>query len=523
LEHPCSFIKSEIVPGCVSEENIMSDANQVIGNVADVTDLESARAAFLAHQPKFDEPALRQLREQEYGRLDAQGQIYLDYTGGGLHGESQVRQHFDLLTTQVLGNPHSHNPTSLAMTELAERARAFVLEYFNSDPEEYVMIFTANASGALKHVGESYPFGPGGRFLLTFDNHNSVNGIREFARSKGAEIAYARLTLPELRLDEAHLLAELDRIDPAQPHLFAFPAQSNFSGVQHPLALIEEAKRRGWDVLLDAAAFVPTNRLDLARWQPDFVSVSFYKMFGYPTGLGALLAKRTTLQKLRRPWFAGGTIKIASVQGDGHHLEDGEAAFEDGTIDYLNIPAVETGLRHIQQVGIDQIHDRVTALAGWTLDHLTALRHGNDRRLLFVHGPLTTEARGGTITISLYDRDGQGIDERRVEELANHAGISLRTGCFCNPGAGEIAHGLNQDQMKTFFEDGRSVSFEEMRTTVINKYQKSIGSIRISLGIATTFDDVYALLQFMQGFVDRSNAEIGPLERLSDMPVRDVV
>jgi molybdenum cofactor sulfurtransferase len=37
-------------------------------------------------------------------------------------------------------------------------------------------------------------------------------------------------------------------------------------------------------VLLDAASLVPSNRLDLSRWHPDFVAISFYKIFGYPTG-----------------------------------------------------------------------------------------------------------------------------------------------------------------------------------------------------------------------------------------------
>ena len=38
---------------------------------------------------------------------------------------------------------------------------------------------------------------------------------------------------------------------------------------------IEKARKKGWDVLLDSAAFVPTNRLDLSKWHPDFVSISF--------------------------------------------------------------------------------------------------------------------------------------------------------------------------------------------------------------------------------------------------------
>src|SRR6266508_4367082 len=63
-----------------------------------------------------------------------------------------------------------------AMTELVERAREAVLRFFSASSDEYVAIFTPNATGALRLVGEAYPFQSGDRFLLTFDNHNSVNG-----------------------------------------------------------------------------------------------------------------------------------------------------------------------------------------------------------------------------------------------------------------------------------------------------------------------------------------------------------
>src|SRR5690242_4123310 len=150
-------------------------------------DLEAARAAFLQAYPAFASTAiLDELRAREYSRLDEQKHIYLDYTGGGLYADRQLRDHLALLSHNVFGNPHSANPTSQAMTQLVEHTRAYVLEYFNADRDEYAAIFTANASGALKLVGESYPFTPRSQYLLTFDNHNSVNGIREFARVKGA-------------------------------------------------------------------------------------------------------------------------------------------------------------------------------------------------------------------------------------------------------------------------------------------------------------------------------------------------
>jgi len=455
---------------------------------------------FLQRHPAYlATAALDELRAAEYRRLDASGHVYLDYTGGSLYADSQLRAHMALLRDGVFGNPHSSNPTSRAMTELDERARQSVLRYFNASPQEYAAIFTANASGALKLVGESYPFCAGGNFLLTFDNHNSVNGIREFARAKGARITYLPVGLPDMRADDAAVLDALERLKSGADNLFAYPAQSNFSGVQHSLDWIEQAHTRGWDVLLDAAAFTPTNRLDLSRVHPDFVSLSFYKMFGYPTGVGCLLARRAALAKLRRPWFAGGTITVASVQGDKYYLGEGEMAFEDGTLNYLTLPAVEIGLRHIESIGIDTIHERVRCLTGWLIDTLLALRHANGRPVARLYGPASTERRGGTITINFYTPDGRAIDHRIVEQKANAANISLRTGCFCNPGGGEIALGIEARELSACFRQPgheQRLTIDDFRLCIDGK---SSGAVRVSLGIVSNFDDVQRFLRFAEG------------------------
>ncbi len=154
---------------------------------------------FLKANPSYPSTEIvDKLRATEYARLDLSEHIYLDYTGGGLYAESQIRKHHQMLGENVYGNPHSTNPTSLAATHLIEHTRAYILNFFNANPDEYLAIFTANASGALKLVGESYPF-PNGRYLLTFDNHNSVNGIREFAHTRRADVTYIPIGLPEMR------------------------------------------------------------------------------------------------------------------------------------------------------------------------------------------------------------------------------------------------------------------------------------------------------------------------------------
>lgn len=216
----------------------------------ELTGLDAARTGFMRRFPEFDpDGTFATLRTTEYGRLDDGDQVYLDYTGGGLHALSQIEEHAELLRTRVLGNPHSNNPTSLATTALVQRARAAVHEFFNAPTEDYLCIFTANASAALRLVGESYRFGPGSIFALTADNHNSVNGIREFARRKSAQIAYVPVLAPDLRLDRSAMSRTLSAADPTARNLLAFPAQSNFSGVQHQLDLIAEAHASGWDVL----------------------------------------------------------------------------------------------------------------------------------------------------------------------------------------------------------------------------------------------------------------------------------
>ncbi len=452
-------------------------------------------AVFLHHYPEFDAALLGELRDTEYGRLDAQDQVYLDYTGGGVFADSQLSDHLDLLRRTVLGNPHSVNPTSAAASELLERARAAVVLYFNA-PAEYRVIFTPNATGALKLVGEAYPFDGGSRLLLTSDNHNSVNGLREFARASGVATTYVPSTPPSLRVDEDELRACLRVANQDRSNLFAYPAQSNFSGVQHPLEWIALAQSNGWDVLVDGAAFVPSNRLDLAEWQPDFVAISLYKLLGYPTGVGCLLVRERALERLRRPWFAGGTITAVSVQGDWHKPADGEAAFEDGTVNYLALPAVELGLRYLEGIGIDTIHTRVRCLTAWLLNELAALRHEDGAPVVQIHGPQTTYRRGATIAFNFLSPGGRLVDIRIVDDRAAEFGISLRTGCFCNPGATEHAFGVPREALLRLAESPALGDY--VRELGI----ESGGAVRVSLGVPTTFRDVHRFMRFASSFCE---------------------
>jgi selenocysteine lyase/cysteine desulfurase len=399
----------------------------------------------------FDE-----LRRREFSRLDEQHHTYADYTGSALYGASQLRAQQALLAGSIFGNPHSASPSSRASSETIERVRDVVLRFFDVDASTHDVVFTANTSAAIKLVAESYPFDAEHACVLSIDNHNSVNGIREYARRAGAEIRYVDL--------------ECDGVPPLSKGLFAFPAQSNFSARRYPLSLVDDAHRRGLDVLVDIAAYAPSHAISLRN--VDFAALSFYKMFGYPTGVGALIARRDALAKLRRPWFAGGTVLYASVAEDRHRLRPAHDAFEDGTPNFLGIAMLPAGFALLQEIGMARIAAHVERLTSMFADEIA------DFATMY-----------GRTTFNI-----DGVPYWDVEERAGRENISLRGGCFCNPGASELAFGLRRTGRCL---DALGDAFTVQRFAECTG--RDVGAVRVSFGIANNDDDVARVLRFLRG------------------------
>ncbi|MFN1834631.1 aminotransferase class V-fold PLP-dependent enzyme [Balneola sp. MJW-20] len=445
----------------------------------------------LAHDEFFNE-----LRQREYSRLDKDGHVYLDYTGGNLYGQSQLDAHFDLLRKNTFGNPHSTNPTSQLATQLVDEARGRIIDFFNAD--DYHCVFTSNASNALKIVGECYPFEKNGQFLLFTDNHNSVNGIREYCKRAGGAFDFVPMNIEDLTVSEKdldQLLAGSDK----DHKLFAFPAQSNVSGIKHDLSWIEKAQELGWDVLLDAAAFVPTSKLDLKEHQPDYVSLSFYKMFGYPTGIGCLLVKKSSFATLEKKWFAGGTVKLASSIAPFHFLTDNYERFENGTLSYLEIPAITTGLDYLDEIGMDRLSERVQSLVHYLHQGLKELEHNNGEKQLHIFGLPGSDRAGGTMIMTFRNPDGSKIDFEKIEELANKRQISIRSGCFCNPGLDETTNCITTEEIAGYFQSRDTGDYHDMIQTL----HKMRGATRVSVGLATTKADLDAFINFVKSLKDR--------------------
>jgi len=446
-------------------------------------------------QPLVDFGAVRAV---EFARLDAQGIAYLDFAAAALYGTSQVAEYARRLDRGVYGNPHSeHAPSRASMADMA-RARHWALDFFGADPAVYDVIFTANASAAIKLVAESYAFGPDRGLVLSADNHNSVNGMREYARANSAPVHVLPLD-DGLRLDHPvdRLAISARRMGSG---LLAFPVQSNFSGVKHELGLVQTAQTLGFDVLIDAAGCGVVNGISLATHPASFLAFSFYKLFGLPTGLGALIARREALTRLRRPWFAGGTVDFVSVEHDRHQLSAGHHGFEDGTPGFLDAAAVDIGFSFLSRFPPAAVAQRLQTLTGDFLDRATALRHRDGTPLVKIYGPRDLSARGGTVAFNLIDRDGRPIPHTEVEARAYSRRVALRGGCFCNPGAAEAAFGFARLPVAACLDALRGrFSLPALRACLGPDH--AVGALRLSVGLPTTTGDLDRALELLAAFV----------------------
>lgn len=361
--------------------------------------------------------------------------------------------------------------------------------FFNTTLEEYDLVFTYNATHALKIIGECFPFAHGGQFVYLNEAHNSVIGIREYALERGAQ--FTAVSESELldgvygsswnnsgsndhsgsSNDEAH--------NTLSCNLFAYAPECNHTGAKYSLDWIEathrgkmsfqhrgeddSGKKKRWFVLLDASKHVSTDTLDLSKYKPDYVCMSFYKVFGLPSGLGALLVRKKgdAGKILRKVYFSGGTVMASSSTTPFHAFRNEiHEKFEDGTNAFMNIASLHKTLEMMPQFGVhsmEQVKRHTYGLAHFLYEQLEQLCHHNGSKVCEVYGKHhlnSMDHQGSIVNLNFLRSNGDYVGYSEVEKLAAYNDINIRTGCFCNPGACQTNLKLSAEEMVENFESG---------------------------------------------------------------------
>ncbi len=446
--------------------------------------------------------------------VDLTDTTYLDHAGTTLFAKSLVEQFSADMMSNLFGNPHSASPSSQLSTSRIDDVRLRVLQFFNADPEDYDVVFVANATAGIKLVVEAFRDNEQGQqnslndtgFWYGYhrDSHTSLVGIREVA---GA----------------GHRCFESDEeveqwiagggSDEKALGLFAYPGQSNMNGRRLPLdwsGRLRSSKHpmhRNTYTLFDAAALVTTTPLDLrsADAAPDFTVLSFYKIFGFPD-LGALIVRKDSSHIFRRrKYFGGGTVDMVLCLKEQWHAKKEHTLhdqLEDGTLPFHNIIALGAALDVHERLykSMTRIAQHTAFLAKEVYEGLSSLRHWNGSPVCTIYKGSSSSyhnisTQGPIVAFNIRNSKGAWAGKTEVEKLATVRNIHFRTGGVCNPGGIASSLGFAPWEMIKNFEAGQRCGDEN---DIING--KPTGIIRVSLGAMSSFSDVKILLDFVREF-----------------------
>ncbi|KZM23128.1 Molybdenum cofactor sulfurtransferase [Ascochyta rabiei] len=458
-------------------------------------------AAHIAYDKVVEE-----LREREYPML--QGTTYLDHAGTTLYSKSLIERFSTDMVSNLYGNPHSASNASQLTTRRIEDVRLRLLELFNADPQEFDVVFVANATAGIKLVMDAFRDHEDG-FWYGYhrDAHTSLIGIRETAAEHRCFATDAEV------VDWIHRPAQ----EEGRTRLFAYPAQSNMNGRRLPLEWsqhIRAASNKGKTfTLLDAAALVSTSPLDLsdAEAAPDFTVLSLYKMFGFPD-LGALIVRQASAHAFdKRRYFGGGTVEMVVCLKEQWHAKKADSLherLEDGTLPIHSIMALDSAMAVHKELytSLARVSHHTSFLATSLYNELLSLQHANGQKACQIYkDPASTYSNAATqgpiIAFNMRNETGGWVSNAEVEKLAAIKNFHLRTGGLCNPGGVASSLELAPWEMHENFSAGQRCGNENdvMRG-------KPTGMIRVSLGAMSTLKDVTSFVAFLREFFVQNKA-----------------
>jgi len=404
------------------------------------------------------------------------------------------------MMSNLYGNPHSGSPSSQLSTNRIEDVRLKVLQFFKADPEEFDIVFVANATAGIKLVMDGFHGRESGfSYGYHLDAHTSLVGAREYTSSSRC-------------LDDDDVERWLSGSDSLVENcndlrLFAYPAQSNLNGRKLPISWSRRARTTNTYSLLDASAFVSTSQLDLSNLQesPDFTVLSFYKVFGFPD-LGALIVRKDAGMVLQeRKYFGGGTVEVVLCMKEQWHSSKRQSlhsSLEDGTLPFHSILSLDAAIEaHKKLYGtMDRISMHTAYLAERLYNGLASMRHPNSTPVCVLHSKspslkITGKEQGPVVAFNLCNSHGAWVSNIEFEKLASVRNFHLRTGGLCNPGGIAASLKLEPWEVRRNFSAGVKCGGE---TDIYAG--KIAGIIRASLGAMSTESDVDAFLSFIQEF-----------------------
>ena len=296
-----------------------------------------------------------------------------------------------------------------------EASRLAVQKFIGARQKEEI-VFTSGTTASINLVAQSWGgafLKPDDEILLTeMEHHANIVPWQQLAARKGASIRWLPIT------DDGHLaLDDLDALLSSRTKLMAVTAVSNVLGTINPIEqIVACARAANVPVLVDAAQSVPHAKIDVTRWDADFVAFGGHKMLG-PTGIGVLYGKRSLLESM--PPFNGGGGMIRRVRKEGFEPADLPDKFEAGTPPFVEAVGLAAAIDYLHKVGLSSIADYEHQLAARAIETLSAIDG------VHIFGPPAAD-RAGIVSFQI-----EGVHAHDVAQILDRFGIAVRAGHHC--------------------------------------------------------------------------------------------
>jgi cysteine desulfurase/selenocysteine lyase len=300
-------------------------------------------------------------------------------------------------------------------TAAYEGSREKVARFVGGEPGGLVFVRgTTEATNLVRFAWGEKNVKKGDLLVSTLmEHHSNIVPWQLLAKSRGAVLKFVGLN-PDGTLD----LGSFENLLKESPRLVAVTHCSNVLGTINDVSSIcSKAKKAGAVTLVDGAQAVPHLPVDLASVGSDFYAFSGHKMLG-PTGIGALLAKKKTLEDME-PFHGGGEM-IREVFPDHATWNEVPFKFEAGTVNIADAIGLGAAVDYLGSIGMDKVRKHELLLLEYALDALSKVKgfHG--------YGPEDLKKRGGVISFNLAD-----IHPHDLATILDEEGVAIRSGHHC--------------------------------------------------------------------------------------------
>lgn len=373
--------------------------------------------------------------------------IYLDNAATSWPKPPGVVEAVVQCLTEAGANPgRSGHRMSVAAARLVYGAREALATLLGAD-DPLRIVLTANITEALNLALRGL-LHPGDHVITSAMEHNAVMRPLRALQRQGVEISVVRCT-PEGAMDPRDVEAAI-RDNTA---LIVLNHASNVVGTLLPVAEVGAiARDHGLLYMVDAAQTAGAYPIDVHAMRVDLLAFTGHKALGGPMGTGGLWVGERVSTGEMEPLKRGGTGSLSEHEEQPDFLPD---AYESGTPNTPGIAGLGAAVRWVLDRGVDAIRAHELALTRRLIEGLLAVPG------VTVYG--THEAERQTATVSLNVRGMEPSDV--AYQLDEEYGIMCRSGLHCAPAAHRT--------MGTFPR----------------------GTVRLSMGVFTTADDVDAALE----------------------------